>query len=182
MLQVPHHFESERLVLRKFLPEDAAMIFFQYAGNPRATKFVSWPTHQTMEDTRDYLKYAGDAWRKGVDFSFAIIEKSSNKLIGGTGFVNEDGKVYLGYILAETAWGKGYATEATQTLVAWLKAQRQIYRIWAICDAEHGPSIRVLEKSGFIQEALIRKWCRFPNQNNLAKDCFFYLWSPADTL
>lgn len=76
-------------------------------------------------------------------------------------------------ILTQSAWGKGYATEAAKTLVAWLRKQPEIYRIWAICDAEHDASARVLEKSGFVREAVIRNWCRFPNQSNKAKDCFF---------
>ncbi|NER84560.1 MAG: GNAT family N-acetyltransferase [Leptolyngbya sp. SIO1D8] len=177
MLQVPSHFESDRLVLRKFREQDASDVFNQYAGNPKATKFVSWPTHKTLEDTRNYLKYAIDSWDKGTDHSYAIIEKTSQNLIGGTGFVNEDGKVYLGYILAVSAWGKGYATEATQTLAEWLRQQPEIYRVWAVCDTEHRSSARVLEKSGFVREALITNWCRFPNQENRPKDCFFYVLS-----
>lgn len=175
MLNVPPHFESERLVLRKFIPADASDIFHKYAGDPMATKFVSWPTHKTLEDSKTYLKYAIDAWDMGTDHSYAIVEKPSNSLIGSTGFVNEGGRVYIGYILAVSAWGKGYATEATQMLVEWLGNQPEIYRIWAACDVEHQPSARVLEKSGFVREGVIRYWCRFPNQENKAKDCFFYV-------
>ena len=54
----------------------------------------------------------------------------------------------VGYIIAETHWGKGFATEVLHGLVQW--AQDQPYHsIVAGVAADNEPSRRVLEKCGF---------------------------------
>lgn len=59
------------------------------------------------------------------------------------------GKEYrLGYMLAEAAWGKGYATEAARAVMADL-AKRAPCTVHAGAERDNIASIRVLEKSGF---------------------------------
>ena len=47
--------ETERLVLRRFTMEDAQAMFENWASDPEVTKFLSWPTHQTIADSRSVL-------------------------------------------------------------------------------------------------------------------------------
>lgn len=172
---MPPHIECDRLLLRRFKLSDASAIFNGFASDPGATKYVSWPTHKTIEDTYAYLKHASESWEKGAGYYYGIIEKTSGDLVGSAGFVNESGKVFIGYILAATAWGKGYATEAAKALVTLLDQDQTYYRIWACCDAEHDASAKVLRKIGMRREALIKNWCLFPNQGNKPKDCLFFV-------
>jgi ribosomal-protein-alanine N-acetyltransferase len=46
--------ETERLIIRRLTKEDAPAIF-HYASDTEITKFVSFPTHQTLEDTWKFL-------------------------------------------------------------------------------------------------------------------------------
>ncbi len=96
--------------------------------------------------------------------------------LGSIGFVDEGGRVFIGYVIAEEQWGNGYTTEAARTILAWLLQQEEIFRIWALSDAENIGSIRILEKIGMIKEAKITKWLRFVNQDNQPKDCVFYVY------
>jgi len=100
--------------------------------------------------------------------------KSSNRMIGSCGLANDDGKVQFGYVLGPLHWGKGYATEATQAMLASLKDSLVIYRIATFADVENVASINVLRKCGLIEEARLEKWFRFPNQNNEPKDCVLF--------
>ena len=54
----------------------------------------------------------------------------------------------LGYLVAESQWGKGFGTELVRGVVAWASA-RPIGSIIAGVLAANAPSIRVLEKCGF---------------------------------
>ncbi|MDH4057835.1 MAG: GNAT family N-acetyltransferase [Cyclobacteriaceae bacterium] len=170
-LNIPEKIETERLILQRLRYEDAEEIFYSYGSKEQATRFVSWPTHQSVKDTRAFLAYAIPAWNKGADYSFSLRLKESNKLIGGFGLINDHGKLQLGYVFSPTYWGKGYATEACSQIVKILQAVNGIYRIGSFVDTENLYSIRVLLKCGFKEEAHLPKWFRFVNQNNEPKDC-----------
>ncbi len=135
---------------------------------------MAWPTHQSISDTRNFLNYIIDGWDRDTDYSFAIRLKSSNRMIGSCGLANDEGKVQFGYVLGPLHWGKGYATEATQAMLASLKNSLAIYRIATFADVENVASINVLRKCGLIEEARLEKWFRFPNQNNQPKDCVLF--------
>ncbi len=173
-LLLPEQIETKQLVLQRLKYEDAEEIFYTYASKPEATKFVSWPTHQRIKETRDYLRYAVQGWNLGIDCSFAIRLKDTHQLIGSFGVMNEMGKLQFGYILSPTQWGHGYATEVCQMMMPILQAQPSVFRIGTFVDVDNVASARVLQKAGLIEEARLKKWFRFVNQNNEAKDCILF--------
>ena len=174
LLAMPERLESKRFYLERLRYEFAEEIFYAYASKPEATTYVSWPTHQSIEDTRAYLRYAVDAWTKGTDYSYAIRLRGSNRLIGGIGCVNDWGKVQFGYILNPVFWNQGYATEAARLLIGSLKRLPNVHRIWTFIDADNHASARVLLKCGLVEEARLEKWFRFVNQGNEPKDCVMF--------
>ena len=74
-LVLPEQIETKRLMLKRLRYEDAEEIFYTYASKPEATKYVSWPTHQGIGDTRKYVAYAIQAWNRGIDYTFGIRAK-----------------------------------------------------------------------------------------------------------
>ncbi|HEY9047553.1 MAG TPA: GNAT family N-acetyltransferase [Ohtaekwangia sp.] len=174
-LNLPEQFTTERLLLQRLRYEDAEEIFYTYASKPEATHYMSWPTHQSIDDTRSFIQYATWAWKEGTDFSYTIRLKENNKLIGSLGLVNEQGKIQFGYIFSPTYWGKGYATEACRKTMEILQRQRNIFRIGTFVDADNIASIHVLDKCGFREEARLSNWMRFPNQGNHPKECIVFI-------
>ncbi len=171
LLNIPERIETERLWLIKFSFQDAEEIFYSYASKPAATKYMAWPTHHSIKDTHDFLSYAVHGWQKGTDYSFGIRMKNPNRLIGSCGLMNDGGRIQFGYILSPQHWGKGYATEATTAMLDQVKSNTEIYRIHTFVDVENTASANVLKKCGLIEEALLEKWFRFPNQDSQPKDC-----------
>lgn len=55
----------------------------------------------------------------------------------------------LGYLLSESAWGKGFGTELIKGLVEWCEKQNDIKSISGGVETENVGSIKVLEKNGF---------------------------------
>jgi len=176
-LPMPESIPTERLLLQRLRYEDAEEIFYAYASKPEATRFVSWPTHNTVDDTRRYLVYAFQAWNYGTDYSYSI-RLPNNLLVGSIGIVNENGKAQVGYIISPVHWGRGYATEACRAILRVLSAIEGIYRIGSFVDAENLASIRVLEKCGMYAEARLADWFRFVNQGNKPKECVLFRYVP----
>jgi [ribosomal protein S5]-alanine N-acetyltransferase len=173
-LNFPEKIETTRLLLQRLRYEDAEEIFYSYASKPEATRYLSWKTHRSVEDTRAFLRHAIDCWNRGTDYSFSIRLKNTHKLIGSFGVINENGKIQFGYVLSPSQWGNGYATEACKMIMSLLKTFPGIFRVGTFVDISNTASINVLIKSGLIEEARLDNWYRFLNQDDQPKDCLLF--------
>lgn len=173
-VQLPATIETERMVLQRLRLEDAAEIFYAYASKPEVTKYLSWPTHRSVDDTNAFLNYAVRAWQSGTDFSYAVRFKENSRMAGSFGVLNDNGKVQFGYAYSPSCWGQGIATEVCRALMEILKTTDGIYRIGTFVDVDNVASMRVLEKSGLEPEARLEKWFRFVNQGGEPKDCLLF--------
>ena len=164
-LKDPRHttIRTERLLLRKPRPDDAESIFERYASDPDVTKYVGWPRHTSIEQTRSFLAFSESQWAEWRAGPYLIVSPSTGSLLGSTGLEFETTtRAQTGYVLATDAWGRGYATEA---LIAMrdLAQTLGVHRLYALCHADHRPSARVLEKGGMTFEGRLRRYAEFPN-------------------
>ncbi len=63
----------------------------------------------------------------------------------------------IGYWLGEPFWGRGIMTEAVGRLTALALAEGDIVRLFAPVFAWNAASMRVLEKNGYLREAVLRR-------------------------
>lgn len=173
LLRLPEVLSTDRLLIQRLRYEDAEEIFHAYASKPEATRYVSWPTHVSLSDTRAFLQYAVRAWKQGIDCSYSLRLRHNNRLVGSLGVMNENGRVQFGYILSPTQWGQGLATEACRAVLPLVQAQPGVYRVGTFVDADNVASSRVLEKCGLVAEAKLSGWFYFVNQQAV-KDCILY--------
>lgn len=94
-----------------------------------------------------------DAWideRDAESEVYVVRRRDDGALVGLLILARGDGSdpVHVGYLLAEAAWGRGYATELVQGLVAAL-ARTGPVDLRAGVEAGNPASARVLEKAGF---------------------------------
>jgi RimJ/RimL family protein N-acetyltransferase len=153
---------TSRLVLRRPTVDDAEAIFTSYAQDPQVSRYTTWAPHRGVGDTRAFLRACEDGWARGTVLSWAITRRDDGRLIGTTDIRLEGHRGEIGYVLARSAWGHGYATEAASAVVAWALAQPALHRVWAVCDVENTASARVLEKAGMAREACLRAWAAMP--------------------
>jgi ribosomal-protein-alanine N-acetyltransferase len=155
--------ETARLVLRRPTAADAEAIFSRYAGDPEVTRFLSWPTHLTTDETRGFLEVSDAEWQRWPAGSYLVECSQTGVLLGGTGLLFETRvRVMTGYVLAKDAWGFGFATETLGAMVA-LAHRLGVRRLYALCHPDHPASTHVLEKGGFAREGLLRRYAPFPN-------------------
>jgi ribosomal-protein-alanine N-acetyltransferase len=113
--------ETDRLILRPFEYDDASAMFDNWASDDEVTKYLTWPTHKSIDET----KYILDLWIKQYEkperINFAITLKKTNELIGGidvVGYIDND--PVIGYNLARKYWNNGYMSEACKTVINYL--------------------------------------------------------------
>jgi RimJ/RimL family protein N-acetyltransferase len=85
---------------------------------------------------------------------FKVRERSSSGLLGLlilASFPEPDAKtqIHVGYLLAERAWGKGFATELLEGLVRWQRRHSRPVELLAGLERTNLASARVLRKAGF---------------------------------
>jgi ribosomal-protein-alanine N-acetyltransferase len=155
--------QTARLVLRKPQAADAEAVFARYSSDPEVTRFLSWATHRSLDQTRAFLAFSDAEWDTWPVGPYLIESREGGQLLGGTGLAFETQScAATGYVLAKDAWGAGYATEAVGGVVA-VAGQVGLRRLYALCHPDHAASWRVLEKSGFTREGLLRGHSGFPN-------------------
>lgn len=143
--------ETERLILRPLELSDAEHIFNTWTSDPRVTKFMSYTTHKTKEETEEWLE---SVVRNAEDENCRIYEagfqfKESGKLIGSGGarYDSNSDRWNIGYNLAFDYWHKGYTSEAMKALVECLN-EIGINRFIAHHAVENPNSGKVMEKIG----------------------------------
>jgi RimJ/RimL family protein N-acetyltransferase len=82
-----------------------------------------------------------------------------DEAVGAIGYVaGTDVERYsaeIGYWLGETQWGRGIVTEALMLVTDHLFTTANLLRLFAVPFADNAASIRVLEKAGYVREAIL---------------------------
>lgn len=157
--------ETERLILRPFEPEDAQPMFRNWASDSEVTKFLTWPTHTSVEVTKQVV---GDWCARNTDvrkYLWAIEWKEIKEPIGSISAVEIEEKtetVTIGYCIGRRWWGKGIMPEALQAVIAFFFEEVGASRIEACHDTHNPNSGRVMRKCGMTYEGT----CRAKGVNN----------------
>ncbi|CAN5776263.1 GNAT family N-acetyltransferase [soil metagenome] len=150
--------ETERLLLRKMRPGDAEAMF-AYASDPEVTRYVLWETHASIEESENFLRFAGEGYDKGDFGGWAVVLKASRAFVGTCGIeaAPEHSRAELGYVLARDHWGGGLMPEAVRRVIRFCFERMDLNRVEARCIAENTASARVMEKAGMSCEGTLRR-------------------------
>ena len=162
---------TPRLTLRSARPDDLEAMH-AVLSDPRAVRWWSTPPHETLDQTRAWLE---GMIAKGPDNPDFVIELNG-RVIGKAGFyVLPD----IGYILHPDAWGQGLAAEAAGAAIDHVFRTHDVDLLTADVDPENAPSIRLLERLGFVRTGFAeRTW----NVGGEWKDSLYYSLARARRL
>lgn len=142
--------ETERLILRTWTYADAGALFEICRDREVMFHIGDRKPYESVEKAKEFLNWAVPYQKKTGFCRWAVIEKSSEKIIGSCGFAfREMEEVELGYLFSREVWGKGYATEAARACLKYGFENLGFTKIIALTDLDHKKSQRVLEKIGF---------------------------------
>jgi len=85
---------------------------------------------------------------------FMVMYPSTDMIIGFVFvFVENDVDAHIGYLLGESYWGKGYATELLKGLIDFIKHENKIQRLIAGVATNNIVSSKLLHKLSFVKLA-----------------------------
>ncbi|WP_430387979.1 GNAT family N-acetyltransferase [Dyella sp. 20L07] len=147
--------ETARLRLRAHRIDDHAARKVIWS-DPEVTRYIGGRPLSGEDVWRRLLQFIG-LWNVLGYGYWAVEEKETGRYIGDIGFADFrrdmepslEGMLEFGWVLAPSAHGKGYASEAVAAATAWGEQHFGALRAVCIISPENLPSIRVAEKAGF---------------------------------
>lgn len=153
--------ETQRLILRPVSLEDADDMF-EYCSDEQTVRYVTFPKHESKEDTVKSIKeFFLTKTDRGQFPSHALVLKENGKMVGTCDFGSLRGlkkdTTEIGYILNREYWGQGLMTEAVRAVCKCAFTDLGLRRI----EARHHPantgSKKVMEHVGFVLEGVQRR-------------------------
>jgi RimJ/RimL family protein N-acetyltransferase len=137
--------QSDRLRLRKLAPDDAVHFARLLEHDSESVQMMAtMPDPCTAEAARGWIEQRLGAGAR----LFAILRAEDGEFLGAIGFGGPPEALELGYWIGRPHWGRGYVTEAVQTIIEFARAcgvRKMLADTWPYNPA----SERVLEKTGF---------------------------------
>ena len=96
-------------------------MYKNWANDDEVTKYLTWPSHSSVEVSKDILNIWIDDYKNLNFYNWAIILKENgNEPIGGISVVklnDEIGIVQFGYCIGRKWWNKGVTSQALNALI-----------------------------------------------------------------
>lgn len=151
--------KTRRLFLRKLSLKDTNDLF-EYARNPKVSKYTLWSNHKSKKETKYFLKYILSNYAKKVPENWGIVYKKDNKLIGTCGYfdwdkINRSAEIH--YALSEKYWNKGIMSEALESIISFGFKKMKLNKIRAKCMLKNTASEKLMQKLGMKYMHIIRR-------------------------
>jgi RimJ/RimL family protein N-acetyltransferase len=149
--------ELSRCIVRPWTHADADSLH-RHANNRKVSIHLRdrFPFPYELEHARTFL-----AWLANQPSPTVWAIEVDGEAAGGIGIELhsdiERVSAEIGYWLGESVWGRGVATEALGGVTSEAFKRYDLTRIYAVPFADHIVSVRVLEKSGYVKEGLMRQ-------------------------
>jgi ribosomal-protein-alanine N-acetyltransferase len=152
--------ETERLMLRPFIPYDAFDVERLAGAREVADTTLNIPHPYPHGGAAEWIRLHGPAWDDGTSATFAIVGKKTGALVGAISLIikREHRRAELGYWIALDCWNRGYATEASRRMIDFGFEILGLHRIEARHFLRNPASGRVMEKLGMQKEGQERDW------------------------
>ena len=143
--------ESARLIIRPLRADDVDAVYASVNHWPsvRYTSSIPYPYERS-----DSLEYIQKTWKDAEDGDAALLaaeERGTQRYVGQVGLTYEIDKLEaeLSYLMDPRFQGKGYATEAAQTIMAWGFHEKGLEAVFARVFAPNTISHHVAIRLGF---------------------------------
>lgn len=151
--------ETERLILRRFKLEDADVMYRNWASDDEVTKYLPWPTHRDVNETRNILAGWIEKYNNLDFYNWVIVLKEIGEPIGSLSVVKCDestSSATIGWCMGKHWWGQRIMPEAARAVLQYLFEEVGFNRVAANHDKENVKSGRVMQKIGMTREGTLR--------------------------
>lgn len=156
--------KGEKVFLRVLQEEDAALFTEILKENKHY-----WSIYEPRQDPSFYkvstqkekIRESIYQMRNRREYSFGVFDNQTGSLIGHISLYNIKRlpflSAFVGYSIDKKETGRGIGTESVRLVTKFAFEQVGLHRIEAYVSPRNKGSIAVLEKSGYVQEGLLRR-------------------------
>ena len=165
---------TERLVLRRFRQNDARAMFENWASDDDVTKYLTWPTHTSLEISQWVINDWISSYEKDDFYQWGI--EFEGQPIGSISVVDhrdDVGKAHVGYCIGRNWWRMGIMSETLKAVIDYLFDEIGFNRVEACYDPNNPNSGRVMAKCGMKYEGTHRQSGR--NNQGICDEAFYAL-------
>lgn len=147
--------ETERLILRPFQIGDAVDMYQNWARDDRVTKFLTWPSHKSVEESKEVLETWALEYPNPTWYQWCIELKELGQAIGSISVVHQNeeiASVEIGYCIGHDYWNRGITSEAFQAVIDFFFLQVNANRIESRHDPRNPNSGKVMATCGLRYE------------------------------
>jgi [ribosomal protein S5]-alanine N-acetyltransferase len=148
-----------RMVLRRIEPTDADDLLF-LRSDAAIMKYLDREPLHSVNEAALFIRRISDSLEHNEGITWGISLKDDTRLVGTIGFwrlMKEHFRAEIGYLLHPAYWGKGLVSEAITTVMDYGFNVMKLHSVEANVNPTNKASVRVLEKTGFVQEAYFRE-------------------------
>lgn len=143
--------DTDRLILRQFVYNDASDIFRNWATDPAVSKFWGWKPHEDIEETKVLLLKWIEEYKDPETYHWAIVLKSVSQAIGYiylNGFDDDNNNCEVHFALSRKYWNQGIMTQAYKAVMTFAFTVLGVENIHTRHHIDNPASGRVMRKCG----------------------------------
>lgn len=149
------------ITVRPFQPEDTPEVHAAVSeSQEEAPHWLSDLKGLSLSDVQEFVEQQPRNWNEDKAYNFAVVESSSNRIVGGCGLthINRRHRCCNLYFWTRTSsTGLGYGTRAVVLMARFAFESLGMQRMEMVIEPENLASLRVAEKAGAISEGYLRK-------------------------
>ena len=152
----PPPIDTVRLRLVPTTLEHASALFPIW-GNPDLLGHYLKDVCKTVDDCAHVVERMLSGQESGAGYRWSIGMPDCGRIIGSLGYHDwnrQERRAELSYELVPEQWGRGYATEAAAAVLDFGFRQMRLTTVVGQVARTNAPSIRVLERAGFVRSGL----------------------------
>ncbi|MFZ3579450.1 GNAT family N-acetyltransferase [Virgibacillus sp. DJP39] len=178
LLNFPHEFETERLLLRMPMPGDGKAVYD--AINASINELRPWMGFAQKDQSEDEVEIntreSHISFLKREKLRMLVFLKETGQFVGSSGLHNIDWdvrKFEIGYWADTRFSGKGYMTEAIAGLTEFTFTELKANRVQIQCDSRNGKSRAIPERLGYELEGILKNEDIAVDSNQLRDTCMY---------
>ena len=164
LLDLPHEFETEHLLIRAPKPGDGAVVHAATVETledlRRFPSSMRWAMDlPTVERAESFCRRSAALWLLRADLPMLLFLKTDGEFVGGAGLHRFDWaerRFEVGWWCRKRYQRQGFITEAVRAVIEYAFAHLGARRVFALGDDANTASWRVCERVGMAYEGTMR--------------------------
>src|SRR5687768_5785705 len=150
---------TERLVLRQLrLTDDNEIMVLR--SDEKILQFLTLSKCNSLAEAKEFIEKINNYIKNNESIYWGITEKNSETIIGTICLWNiskENFRAEIGYVLHPDFHGRGFMSEAMDVVLYYGFNKMKLHSLEAHVHPDNNSSINLLQKKGFVKEALFKE-------------------------